>query len=82
MPKPRKSAFEPGYIAIIERLIARRREISMTQVELAVLYGEDQSFISRVERLQRRIDVWEFVQFCVALKLAPSEVLDPLFKKP
>ncbi|HWT30355.1 MAG TPA: helix-turn-helix transcriptional regulator [Propylenella sp.] len=75
MPKPRKSAFEDGYIAIIDRLIARRHELGMTQVDLGEAYGEDQSFISRVERRQRRIDVWEFVQFCRALQIEPGEVL-------
>lgn len=80
MPKPRKSAFEPGYVAIIERLIARRREIGMSQVELGALYGEDQPFISRVERFQRRIDVWEFAQFCQILKITPAAILDPVMR--
>jgi len=78
MPKPRKSAFEDGYIAIIDRLIARRHELGMTQVDLGEAYGEDQSFISRVERRQRRIDVWEFVQFCRALQIEPGDVLKGL----
>jgi transcriptional regulator with XRE-family HTH domain len=78
MPKPRKSAFEDGYIAIIDALIARRRELGMTQADLGEAYGEDQSFISRVERRQRRIDVWEFVQFCRALKVEPAEMLGGL----
>ena len=75
MPKPRKSAFEDGYIAIIDALIARRHELGMTQVDLGEAYGEDQSFISRVERRQRRIDAWEFVLFSRVLKLEPGEVL-------
>lgn len=75
MPKPRKSAFDPGYGAIIDKLVARRLEIGMTQAELGEAYGEDQSFISRVERRQRRIDVWEFVQLCRALKLPPAAAL-------
>lgn len=78
MPKPRKSAFAPSYLAIIELLIERRREIGMTQEALAAAYGEDQSFISRVERRQRRIDVYEFVRFCRALGIKPSSILDPL----
>lgn len=78
MPKPRKSAFEDGYIAIIDRLIARRRELGWTQAALGEAYGEDQSFISRVERRQRRIDVWEFVQFCRALQIDPAKVLKGL----
>ncbi len=75
MPKPRKSAFDAPYIEIVDRLIARRRELEMTQTDLATAYGEDQSFISRVERRQRRIDVYEFVRLCRALKLEPGAVL-------
>ena len=76
MPKPRKSNFEEPYARIIQRLIERRKELGMNQTEFATLYGEDQSFISRVERLQRRIDVWEFVRLCTILKLRPGELLD------
>lgn len=75
MPKPRKSAFDDGYIAIVEALISRRRELGLTQTELADQYGEDQSFVSRIERRQRRIDVWEFARFCRILKLDPGEVI-------
>lgn len=50
----------------------------MSQSDLAEAYGEDQPFISRVERRQRRIDVYEFVRFCRALQLSPSEILDPV----
>jgi len=76
MPKARKSAFDASYIEIIERLIARRRELRMSQTELAKAYGEDQPFISRVERRQRRIDVWEFVRLCRALEIDPARILD------
>ncbi|MEI9899158.1 MAG: helix-turn-helix transcriptional regulator [Hyphomicrobium sp.] len=75
MPKPRKSAFDEPYIEIIDRLIARRKELGMSQAELAAAYGEDQPFVSRIERRQRRIDVWEFVRLCRALTLDPASVL-------
>jgi transcriptional regulator with XRE-family HTH domain len=78
MPKPRKSAFDAPYIEIIDRLIARRHELGMTQTDLALAYGEDQSFISRVERRQRRIDVYEFVRMCRALRLDPTVVLQDI----
>lgn len=76
MPQPRKSAFARPYIALIGQLIERRREIGMTQEQLGAAYGEDQSFISRVERCQRRIDVYEFVRFCRILRINPSAILD------
>lgn len=75
MPKPRKSAFEEPYAKIIERLIIRRRELNITQAELGALYGEDQSFVSRIERRQRRLDVYEFVRFCCLLQIEPTEAL-------
>ena len=75
MPKPRKSAFEEPYIAIIDRLIERRRELEMTQADLAKVYGEDQSFVSRIERRQRRLDVYEYVRFCRALEIDPAAIL-------
>lgn len=81
MPKPRKSAFDAPYIEIIDRLIARRLELKITQVDFGAAYGEDQSFVSRVERRQRRMDVYEFVRWCRLLDLKPSEVLDELAER-
>lgn len=75
MPKPRKSAFGDPYKEIIDRLVARRRELNMTQTDVGLAFGEDQSFISRVERRQRRIDVHEFVRLCRALDVEPGTVL-------
>ena len=75
MPKPRKSLFEQPYQDIIRCLIERRKELGMTQWDLAEAYGEDQSFISRIERMQRRLDVYEFAVFCRILQVDPGEVL-------
>lgn len=75
MPKPRKSLFAQPYVDIISRLVERRKALGLTQWDLAEAYGEDQSFISRIERLQRRLDVYEFVVFCRLLKLDPGEFL-------
>lgn len=76
MPHARKSAFASPYIELIERLVRRRRELGMTQEQLGSAFGEDQSFISRVERCQRRIDVYELVRLCRILRLKPSDLLD------
>jgi transcriptional regulator with XRE-family HTH domain len=80
MPYSRKSAFEQPYIDIIDRLIARRQELGMTQTELADLFGDTQSAVSKIERRQRRLDVYEFVRFCQALEISPAEILGPLYK--
>lgn len=79
MPKPRKSLFDEQYREIIRRLIERRKELGMTQWDLAKAYGEDQSFISRIERMQRRLDVYEYTVFCRILDLDPGHILQPIW---
>ena len=78
MAKPRKSSFSAPYEAIIGRLISRRHALGMSQVDLAAAYGEDQPFISRIERRQRRVDVYEFVRLCRILQTTPAEILADL----
>jgi transcriptional regulator with XRE-family HTH domain len=46
----------------------------MTQSTLAGRLGNTQTFVSKVERGERRIDVGEFVDFCHALGLDPVEL--------
>lgn len=79
MPQPRKSLFDEGYTTIIDALIARRHELNMTQTALGEAYGEDQSFISRIERHQRRVDVFEFLRLCVALEIEPGHVVKEVY---
>lgn len=81
MPKPRKSLFADPYCQIIRRLIARRKELGMTQWDMAKAYGEDQSFISRIERFQRRLDVYEYTVFCRILRIDPGEYLRPIWEQ-
>lgn len=78
MQNSRKTPFEQPYIAIIDALVRRRKQIGISQIELAAALGCDQSFVSRIERRQRRLDVWEYVQFCRALEINPGQLLDDL----
>jgi len=80
MPKPRKSLFAKPYVEIIGRMIERRKALGMTQWDLAEAYGEDQSFISRIERCQRRLDVYEFTVMCRILDVDPGEFLRPVWE--
>lgn len=80
MPKPRKSLFADPYIEIIRRLIERRKMLGITQWDLAKAYGEDQSFISRIERCQRRLDVYEFTVMCRILDVDPGDFLRPIWE--
>lgn len=46
--------------------------------DLAELIDEPFQLISKVERGQRRLNVYEYVQYCKALKIKPSDGLDLL----
>ena len=44
-----------------------RLETGLTQADLAVRLGQPQSFVSKFESGERRIDVLELRQICVAM---------------
>jgi transcriptional regulator with XRE-family HTH domain len=74
-----KSIYEAEYQAIIERLATRRKELGLSQTELAQRLGPefDQTIISKIETYLRRIDIIETKRICEALDI---EILD-LFRK-
>ncbi len=78
MPAPRKSIFAEPYLGIVRGLIERRRALGLTQWDIARAFGEDQSFVSRVERFQRRLDAYEYAVWCAILKLDPGALLEPV----
>ena len=64
--------------ALVGRLIAARRAAKLTQAELAKRLGKPQSFISKYERRERRLDVVEFVDICEAIGISSAEVVADL----
>jgi transcriptional regulator with XRE-family HTH domain len=65
-----KSLFSKEYRIFLGHLRKARAEAGLTQAGLAKRLGETQSFISKVERGERRLDVVELRAFCRALKMA------------
>lgn len=59
----------PDYTVFIEVMKAARKGHGVTQAELARRIGQPQSFVSKYERQERRVDVVEFVQIMNALNL-------------
>jgi transcriptional regulator with XRE-family HTH domain len=47
----------------------------VTQLELATRLGRPQSFISKIESGDRRLDVIEFLQITTALKVDPEPII-------
>jgi transcriptional regulator with XRE-family HTH domain len=69
-----RSTHQTDYQVLLGLLQSSRASVGMTQSTLAGRLGNTQTFISKVERGERRIDVGEFVDFCCALDLDPVEV--------
>ncbi len=49
----------PRYRQFLKQLRAARLQVGLTQVEVATALGKPQSFVSRVETGERRLDILE-----------------------
>ncbi|HQV94053.1 MAG TPA: helix-turn-helix transcriptional regulator [Anaerolineales bacterium] len=61
-----------------DALLDARRKKGLTQVEVAVLLDKPQSFVSKYESGERRLDVIEFLEVCKALKVNPTTIVQQL----
>lgn len=71
----------PNYRAVIETLRTARTEKGLSQREVARRMGKHVSFLNKIELVERRIDVLEFVLLCRALELDPHTMLDEMIAK-
>lgn len=63
------------YAKLREQFIQARKSTGLTQVDLADRLGRPQSFVSKYERGERRLDVVEFCEVCHALGVNPVAFL-------
>ncbi|MEI6444473.1 MAG: helix-turn-helix domain-containing protein [Cuspidothrix sp.] len=66
---------DPLYIEFIAHLRNARKGRNLSQQQLGEKLGKDQTFISKVETCERRIDVIEAVKWCAALGVRLEDVL-------
>jgi transcriptional regulator with XRE-family HTH domain len=62
-----KSIYTSEYSLFLEQLKIAREQKGLTQIEVAERLGQTQSFVSKVERGERRLDIVELRAFCTAL---------------
>jgi ribosome-binding protein aMBF1 (putative translation factor) len=62
-----KSVFTARYAMLLRCLIEARKQAGLTQTQLAARLGRPQSFVSKVEQGQRRLDVVEFLEVAHAI---------------
>lgn len=70
-----KSLRSPAHVRLLELLLAAREKAGLTQQQLADRLGKPQSFISKYEGGERRIDVIEFIAIAEALELDASRAI-------
>lgn len=73
-----KSVDRSEYDVFLQLLRRARDEAGMTQVQLADRLEQTQSFVSKVERGERRLDVVELRWWCGAMGLSLSDFVGRL----
>lgn len=63
-----QSVFSDAYGVLIRTLIDARQSAGLRQVDLAERLGKQQSFVSKFERGERRLDAVEFLIVARALE--------------
>jgi transcriptional regulator with XRE-family HTH domain len=74
-----RSVRSDDYRRILEILIRARVRSGLTQQQLAKRIRKPQSFVSKYENGERRLDVAEFIWLMKALRADPREAIDELF---
>lgn len=78
-----KSIFSLEYRQLLIQLRNAREESGLTQSDVAERLGQTQSFVSKIERGERRLDVIELRAFCLAIGIPftdfVAELDHPLF---
>ncbi|WP_081774798.1 helix-turn-helix domain-containing protein [Acetobacter okinawensis] len=77
-----KTVHDPQYVEFIGRLRRARKARGYTQGDLAELLNKPQSYVSKVETCERRIDVIEAARWCSSLSLVIQDLLPPLIAVP
>lgn len=70
-----KSTHNPAYHQALDALVAARKQRAVTQMELAQALRRPQSFVSKTEGRERRLDIVEFIEICRLLGVNPVVIL-------
>ena len=64
-----------NYRRAIDAIKAAREAQGLSQRELARRLSKPPSFVNKIELLERRLDVLEFIAIARAMEIAPQELL-------
>ena len=63
-----KTIYSKGHRVLIARIIKARKETGLRQEDVAELLGRTQSYISKIEAGQRRVDIIQLKEFAKIYK--------------
>ncbi|SEA54552.1 Helix-turn-helix domain-containing protein [Thiothrix caldifontis] len=73
-----KTLHSPAYEHFCSLLITARETAGLTQSDVASRLARPQSFVSKYESGERRLDVLEFLQICQVLKADAQAILNAM----
>ena len=63
-----KTIYSEDHIHMVKRLIEARKKVQLSQKEVSKLIGKSQSYISKIESGQRRIDIVQLKELAKVYK--------------
>ena len=75
-----KSISRADYALLLKILRDTREERGLTQAELGMLLGQDQTYVSKYEKAVRRLDIIETIDVCSALKIDIKKLISKITK--
>jgi transcriptional regulator with XRE-family HTH domain len=74
----KKSTHTPHYEKVMAELVKMREKAGLTQRQLASKLNRECSFVWRIEKGERRLDLVEFFWVCRACNAEPSKTYSKL----
>ena len=75
-----KSIYDQRYIEVVALVRQARERSGLTQLEVAQRLGRPQSYLSKVETCERRVDLIELMQLCRAIGTTLPDVIPVEFR--
>lgn len=73
-----KTIFRNEYAQLLHLLKSMREQRGLSQAELGMLIGQDQTFVSKYENGVRRLDIFETIDICCVLEINIHDLLQEL----
>ena len=77
-----KSVFSDRYRVFLIHIVDQRKRAGLTQTDLAGRLAKPQSFISKSENGERRLDFVEVVEWLLALEIDPVTFVQNVLQDP